>query len=367
MKIALLAARNSIHTVRWANGLAARGYKVHLITAHHGGDKLDDRVQVYPLLFRAPVGYYLNVVHFKMLLRKIQPDILHAHYASGYGTLGRLSRFHPYILSVWGSDVYDFPLKSPVNRWIVIKNLQAADWVCSTSVTMAEQTRRLCPSVKNLTVTPFGIDIEVFSPRRELKDPSVITVGTVKKLAPKYGVDVLIRAFSLAREKLRKHDTASAERLRLLIVGDGPQRMELEYLTKKLGIDSVTTFVGQVPHRDVPDYLNRLDVYVAVSRLDSESFGVAVLEASACGLPVVVSDAGGLPEVVKHGITGYVVERDNVEATADAIMRLVENPSLRNQMGDAGRQHTKTNYNWTDSVSIMEAVYAKVTKHFGRY
>ena len=363
MKIAYLAARNSIHTVRWVNELAARSHEVHLISMHHGGDMLHPKVNVYYLPIGSPLGYFLNVSSLRYLLGKIQPDLLHAHYASGYGTLGRLCAFHPFILSVWGSDVYIFPFQTLVNKWLVKKNLLSADWVCSTSKAMAEQTRWLCPSIKRLSITPFGIDTEVFSPREALSDPNIITVGTIKNLAPQYGIDILIRAFSLVQDRLRKYDPVTAEKLRLLIVGDGPQRLELEVLTRKHGINNITTFVGKVPHFEVPKYLNRIDIFVAVSR--SESFGVSVLEASACGLPVVVSNAGGLPEVVNHEITGYVVEKENVEDTAAAIMRLVGNPLLRKQMGDAGWQHVTTHYKWADSVSIMEAVYANNVRIVG--
>ena len=109
-----------------------------------------------------------------------------------------------------------------------------------------------------------------------------------------------------------------------------------------------------------PSLLNRLNVYVAVSRLDSESFGVAVLEASACGLPVVVSDVGGLPEVVIEGETGLVVERENPEATASALEELVFDDEMRKKMGEAGRNHVIRNYEWTACVRRMERVYEKV-------
>ena len=127
----------------------------------------------------------------------------------------------------------------------------------------------------------------------------------MKTLAATYGIDLLIQAFStLVADPLLQAD-GLAQRLRLLIVGDGPEYATLTSLAQTLGVSAVTTFAGVVPHCDVPAWLNRLDIYVAASR--QESFGVAVLEASACGLPVVVSAAGGLPEVVRSGETGFIV------------------------------------------------------------
>ena len=109
LKIALLAGISSIHTTRWANALAERGYDIHLLTQHRGGDVVSANVKLHYLPFQGNKGYFLNVPFLRVLLRKLKPDLLHTHYASGYGTLGRLSGFHPYLLSVWGSEVCDFP------------------------------------------------------------------------------------------------------------------------------------------------------------------------------------------------------------------------------------------------------------------
>ena len=361
-RLVLLAARDSIHTVRWANALANRGYDVHLVSIRRSGDPLQDSVKTHYLSYPVPFGYFLNVRELRRLLEHIKPDVFHAHYASGYGTLGRLARYHPYVLSVWGSDVYDFPERSLYHRNLIIRNLEAADWVCSTSRVMAEHTSDLGAIIPKLSITPFGIDLALFRPKPELRDSDTITVGTVKALDEKYGIDILISAFAQARTTIRENGAdCLAARLRLSIIGDGPLRSNYEVLAKDLGVYDVCEFVGRVPHHQVPDYLNRLDIYVAVSRLDSESFGVAIVEASACGLPVIVSDVGGLPEVVVNGKTGFVVPRESVDATATSIMRLAESPGLRQEIGEVGRQHVKRHYEWSQNVTQMEHVYREVT------
>jgi len=359
MKIAYLAARNVIHTVRWVNALAQRGHRIFLITMHaQDGDPLDERVQVFRLPVAAPWGYFFNTLALVKLLRQLQPDILHVHYATGYGTLGRLCQFKPLILSVWGSDIFDFPRQSWLHRYLLRKNLQAANQICSTSQVMAMATQALCGNEKPITLTPFGIDTNFFSPRPSLRDQRFLTIGTVKTLAPKYGIDTLIRAFSQLRQHLLTQHPSLAQSLRLCIAGDGPQRFELQQLVKQLGLDTITELAGHIPHAQVPDYLNKLDIYVAASRLESESFGVAILEASACGLPVVVSRIGGLPEVVKEGVTGWLVEVDQVEQWVTALLKLIENKNLAQQMGMAGRQYVMEQYEWENCVNILEGIYA---------
>ncbi|OQY53428.1 MAG: glycosyltransferase family 4 protein [Candidatus Parabeggiatoa sp. nov. 2] len=357
MKIAYLSAGNAIHTVRWVNALAQRGYTIFLITMHEGDEPLHKNVQLFKLPIPAPFGYFINASFLKRLLKQLQPDLLHVHYASGYGTLGRLCRFKPLILSVWGSDVFDFPHQSRWHRALLVKNLQAATRICSTSQIMAAATQQLCFDERPIVITPFGIDTTLFSPRPELRDNTVFKIGTVKTLAPKYGIDTLIQAFYKLRKTLA--DTPLAQQLRLCIAGDGPQRAELQALVAKLGLSAVTEFAGHLSHAQVPAYLNQLDIYVACSRLDSESFGVAILEASACGLPVVVSRVGGLPEVVEEGVTGLLAQKDNVEQFAAALLKLVQNQTLRDSMGEAGRQHVIEEYDWQESVQILEAVYSK--------
>ncbi len=360
MRIALLARAGSIHTVRWANALAERGVDVDLLSAHEGSPMLSPGVRVYRLPVRPRLGYFLNVVPLRRWLRRIRPDILHAHYASSYGTLGRLSGYRPWVLSVWGADVYDFPGRSPWNRHLLLANLRAADYVCSTSQVMAAHTQSLCPGIRDLAVTPFGVDVVQFGPRPQLRDGTFITIGTVKMLTPKYGIDTLIQGFARCRELLHAERNEAANRLKLRIVGSGPQRNALQRLANELGVAEATCFVGQISHSEVADQLNQLDVYVAVSRLESESFGVAVIEASSCRLPVVVSNVGGLPEVVLDGKTGFVIAKEDPEALAHTLSRLIRNSDLRRELGAAGRQHVVDHYDWRENVSRMERVYREV-------
>lgn len=356
MIIALLAGINAIHTTRWANSFSHRGHEVHLITSHEGGDPLDPNVITHNLPYKAPFGYYLNAKKLKKLLDSIKPNILNVHYASGYGTLARLSGFHPYVLSVWGSDVYDFPYKSFFHKITLRKNILSADVVCSTSHVMANQTRKICPEIRHIPVTPFGIDTTLFKPAPKDEKTRQITIGTVKTLKTKYGIDVLLKAFAFARNKLSKNDLKTSTDLRLMIVGGGPQENELKELSKTLNIERQCIWVGKVNHSEVPRFLNQIDIYVALSRLDSESFGVAILEASACGKPVIVSNVGGLPEVVKDGETGIIVNKENPEDSGKAILKLVSNQVLREKMGQQGIIHVKEKYEWNKCVDLLEEV-----------
>ena len=132
--VALLGAANSVHLQRWACGLAQRGLRVSVITQHADDAlALPTDVQRHALPRCGAAGYFTNAPALRRLLRRLAPDLLHAHYASGYGTTAALAGFHPLVLSVWGSDVYEFPQRSRwARRWLV-HNLRCADMVTSTS------------------------------------------------------------------------------------------------------------------------------------------------------------------------------------------------------------------------------------------
>ncbi len=357
--IAFLASGRSIHTVRWVNDLTQLGHKIHLVTMHPPDpmNLLDERISVHVLKINRSLGYVLNVWELRRLLLKIQPTLLHAHYASGYGTLARWSGFHPLLFSVWGSDVYVFPDEAKWKKKLLRRNLRAADFIASTSMAMKGQVERFGKFDRPIAVTPFGVDCELFRPMEETGNMSdSFTIGTVKALESCYGVEYLIRAFSIVR---KRHPTV---KMNLLIVGEGSLRSDLEHLARELGVEDVTEFKGRVSAREVPRYLNQLSVYVAVSL--SESFGVAVLEASACGIPVVVSDAGGLPEVVKNGVTGFVVLKENAEAAADAMQALIVDPELRKRLGNNGRKFVLENFERVKVTKKMDDLYHRIVQEF---
>jgi L-malate glycosyltransferase len=329
-------------------------YDVHLLSQTAPLPGLAGAVTVWRTPFTGSAGYFLNVAFARKVVTGLNPDFVHAHYVSGYGTLAVLTHFRPLIISVWGADIFEFPQKSRIHAWRIRRNLEAADVVLSTSEVMARETARY--TAKSIRVTPFGVDIDVFSPGavQSIFASTDIVIGTVKTLAPKYGIDVLIRAFKIVKEK---HPSLP---LKLLIVGGGPLRESLQALTRHLDIEPDTVFAGEVAHSEVPRYQNMLSISVSVSVQHSESFGVAVIEASACGKPVIVSNVGGLPEVVEAGHTGLIVPVRDVPATATAIESLILDPELRVQMGRAGRELVLQRYAWPKNVQTMLGIYSEL-------
>jgi L-malate glycosyltransferase len=355
MKIALLGDAESIHFLRWANGLAERGLEILAITLHEPLRGYDPRIEMVRIQPTAPPGYVLAAYSLQRQLRIHNPDLLHAHYASGYGTLAALSGYKPLVVSVWGSDVYEFPLRSVAHRWLLKHNLAAAIRITSTSHAMKDWTRAF--THHPIDVVPFGVDTRTFRPANDPENGSRITIGTVKTMAPEYGIDTLIRAAALLAS-----DT-TFPRFSLRIVGGGPDLEALQQLTASVGLSSVTTFVGQVDYSSVPGELNRFTVAAFPSRA-SESFGCAAVEALACGVPVVASNVDGFNEVLSEGKFGVLVPRDDPRPLAEALRDLILHPDKRRALSEEGRKAVAERYEWSNCVDNMLGVYQVVMSDY---
>jgi glycosyltransferase involved in cell wall biosynthesis len=361
MKILLLADPASSHTIKWANSLSEKGLDIYIIGLSNFNPKLfNERIKIESLnisqRFKTKTSGSFSKIVYLYAIKKIikiikifKPDILHAHYASSYGLLGSLTGFHPFIISVWGSDIYNFPQKSFIHCKIVRFNLSKADVILSTSNAMSKQTKKFTD--KKIIVTPFGIDTDKFKPKKSTSIfvASDFVIGTIKTLEKNYGIEYLIKAFKIVKEK------QSVKILKLMIVGTGTQQTYLKSLVNELNLKNDTVFTGYIDHQKIPNYQNMLDVAVIPSI--NESFGVTALEASACGKPVIASNVGGLLEVIEDGVTGYLVEKQNPQAIADALEKLINNEDLRKELGTNGRNKVIKEYNWEVCVEKMISVY----------
>ena len=363
-RVLILSDSSSDHTKRWVKATAERGHKVALFSlndmdadyyqnlegvtlyAHNIFGTLKDQKTNGTI---EKLNYLKPYRALKRCIREFKPDIVHAHYATSYGLLGVLSGFHPLIISLWGSDAYLFPKVSWLHRKLLEFNLSRADRILSTSHCMAREISKYTD--KKIFVTPFGVDENRFVPAKSKDEKKEFVIGTVKALSAIYGIDTLIDAFAIV---VRENP---AMKLRLVIAGDGTERNNLEKQAQDLGLADKVTFLGRISNEDVAVLLSNLDVYVALSRSDSESFGVAAVEAMSCGVPVVVAAADGFKEVVPDMVAGYIVPKNDARAAADRISYLLNNRTIAKEMGEAGRKHVLDNYTWTSSVDTMMDIY----------
>lgn len=358
MKICYLGDANSIHTKKLCCFFRDKGYDVSVISLNDGEI---EGVKVYSMAIKvenqgnsiAKLRYLKNIMKIRKLVKEINPDILHAHYATSYGLIGSLVNYKPYVISVWGSDVYDFPKKSFIHKGILKYNLKKADLVLSTSKVMAEETNKY--TKKEIPITPFGVDIEKFKPSNKFTtNDEEIVIGTVKTLEENYGIDYLIKAFQIV---MKRNKNLS---LKLRIAGKGSKEKELKNLCKEFNIEESVEFLGFVNQKEVPNVFNSFDIAVFPSIF--ESFGVAAVEAEACGVPVIVSDVGGLMEATNPEYSSLVFKKKDINDLAEKIETLLYDNVLRKVMGNNARKFVEEKYNYIDNFNYINSIYVDLLK-----
>jgi glycosyltransferase involved in cell wall biosynthesis len=266
--------------------------------------------------------------------------------------IGALTGFHPFIISVWGTDVMKFPQKNIINRKLLKYNFKKADVICATSNTIKSYVSQVID--KPVEVIPFGVDLNIFKPKqvKSLFAPTDFVVGTIKPLENIYNIHILVEAFT---KLSKKHDN-----MKLLIIGEGREKEHLMKMCAQNEINDKVIFPGRINFAEISNYFNMLDVLVNIS--DYESFGVSVIEAMACEKPVVVTDVGGLKEVVETSEYGALVKIADVDATMAAIERFYFDKELKIQTGKNCRRKVNQKYNWENNVEQMIKVYQDLLK-----
>lgn len=254
--------------------------------------------------------------------------------------------------------------QSVPKRWAYRVLLGAAAALVANSRWTANLTSEVLaelgiPNAPNrVRVVPLGTDPDRFRPGLETAEVRArygLAAGrwlvTVARLVPHKGIDTAIRALAGLYDSIPD--------LRYLVVGSGPDQVQLQALARTLGVADRVRFLTGVPDEDLPALYNVGTIYLGLSRrspLAVEGFGISLVEASACRLPVIGGRSGGVPEAVREGETGLLVDPADPREAADAVRLLLDTPSLADRLGQGGRQAVETYFNWGRVVDDMRNI-----------
>lgn len=366
MRLLLLADASSAHTQKWVTGLISKNINILLFSLRNENESLkklaqkNDNLQITScdkiVVSNASAfskSTYLSVLpELKRSIREFKPDLVHAHYASSYGLLALLSKFRPYVISVWGSDILQFPERSPLHKAVFKVIVNKARRVFSSSKLMAESYKKF--SKKNhCEIIPFGIDLNQFNYSEPNLKANAFKFCIVKTMAHTYGIDIAINAF------LQLKNLHPQYNLSLHIAGNGPELENYKQLAGK-ELNKSIQFHGKIEYLDVPKFIKQNDVFLNLSR--NESFGVSVIEASACGRPVIVSNRGGVPETAVNQKTGFILKELDVNHCVDAMTNYLEQPNLIIKHGQAGRKYVEDNYNFQQNLASQINAYTEILR-----
>lgn len=360
MKICLFADAQSVHIRQLAHHLSQRGHHVHVVT--HKLAKLSgatvEKFSVPPSGFSNPRRWVSRRRRYLQdIFRKF--DVVNVHFLADWGLAEVLSDRRDadarLVATAWGSDVVDPPGETPATAELTIARkelLRAADAVTTCGPSFARTVADYVKiPVSSISVVPFGVDLSLFQPDHSpsrIKDPA--SIGFFKGFRAVYGSTTLMRAIPTVHSQ--------CPHARLEMIGDGAEWKKCQTMALDLGVDRAIQWVGRVEHSLLPDRIKRWQLSVIPSV--HEAFGVAALESQAMGVPVVASRVNGLNDTILDGQTGLLVPVGDSAALAESIVRFLQDPGLRMQMGHAGREMVARHYNWNDLAGQWDALYSRI-------
>lgn len=358
MKICYIAEGSSIHTQKWMKYFAGRGHELHLIS-RKPFEAIDSKglnsywltSARYPVLLRYPY----DTLRVRRLIKEIKPDMLHVHYAVGYGLLGALSGFHPFILSVWGSDILVAPKQSKIYRGTVKLAIGRADVIHCDADHIIAPLIKLGAKPEKIKLIYFGVDTQKFKPadrnkklQEELGIVNSPTVISIRSLEPIYDIETLISSIPMVLKEIPE--------AKFLIVGGGSQEAKLKEQGESLGISQSVKFTGRISNDELPEYLNSVDIYVSTSLSDA-GLASSTAEAMACGLPVIITDFGDNKKWVEDGTNGFLIPLKNSQVLASKIIQLIRNKEVRDKFGQINRQIIEERNDWQKEMRKIEELY----------
>ncbi|MFQ5776486.1 MAG: N-acetyl-alpha-D-glucosaminyl L-malate synthase BshA [Terriglobia bacterium] len=352
--------------------LAARGHEIHFISyappirlaEFDTQPEISRRicfheveVMAYPLFDYPPYALSLATIMAEVAVH-YELDLLHVHYAIPHSVSAYLAqamlapRRLPFVTTLHGTDITLVGQDRsflPVTRFAI----EQSNGVTAVSDYLREVTRREFNVHKPIEVIPNFVNCDRYqrrddpARRRQFAPHGEFLIAHLSNFRPVKRVPDVIEVFASVRKEVPA---------RLLLMGDGPERANAEYMVRQKGISQDVTFLGK--QDAVHEKLGVCDLFLLPSEL--ESFGLAALEAMACEVPVVATDVGGLRDLVHPGEDGCLVTPHDTGAMARCAIDLLSEPERLRQMGRRARENARARFCSTLIVPRYEAFYEQV-------
>jgi L-malate glycosyltransferase len=348
--------------------LARRGHEIHFIT-YAQPFRLpyfvenvffhEVKVPAYPLFEYPPYSLALSVAMHATTVRH-GLDLLHVHYAVPHATSAWLAKEmlgrddFPILTTLHGTDI-TLVGRDPSYETVTRFSLQRSDGLTAVSEYLRRETiDRFQVPPEQIRVIPNFVDLEEYRPgtddgrchRSHLAPAGERVLMHISNFRPVKRVADVVRIFARVARRLPA---------RLVLIGDGPDRVLAEQAAEEERVADRVLFLGK--QESVAELLACADLFLLPSAL--EAFGLVALEAMACGVPVVATNVGGIPEVVPHGTAGYLADVGAIDEMAEAAWELLADPDRHARAGRAARTAAER-YAAENVVPLYEAHYREV-------
>jgi glycosyltransferase involved in cell wall biosynthesis len=358
----------STHDHRFLTALEKTGHQIYYLRLESRGHSLEDRPipstveQVQwnggdrTVRFRDGLRLAWDL---KKVLKKINPDLVHAGPIQTAALLVALTGYRPLVSMSWGYDILVDAQKSKSWTWATRYALKRSSVMIGDCQTVRQTAVSYGMPEERIVTFPWGVDLGHFSPGvEEKKDPTqelrsrlgwgkdVFILLSTRSWESSYGVDILAEAFVLAS---RQHPE-----LRLMMLGNGSLAARLRQIFARGEVDRFVIYPGQVKQAELPKYYRAADLYLSASHSDGTS--ISMLEALACGCPVLLSDIPGNLEWIKPGEQGWLFRDGDAHDLADKMISAVEDQKLLAGMRQKARRLAEERADWNkNSQGLLRA------------
>lgn len=316
-------------------------------------------VSIYSLkgMFKIPAWSIRSRRSINQLINRVRPDIIFCTDPRDMWLPITRKAPYPFVLFMHGEDVSAaLKRRNPIPRIILGKLMSNAAWTffnSTNSLSLAKNAWHL----ERGSAVGCGFPVEDIVEEDKKKqareqlgwDDSPVLL-TVSRLVFRKGIDTTIAALQKVLQEVPN--------CRYVVVGDGPDRRELQALAERMDLDEKVRFLGRISEELKRQVYLAADLYVMPSRPGSmgevEGFGISFLEANAYGLATIGSTVGGIPDAVEHGVNGLLVPPDDPSTLACAINELLKDPQRRREMALAGQRRIQEKFNWQKIVDSIE-------------
>jgi glycosyltransferase involved in cell wall biosynthesis len=351
------------HDHRFLSALAETEHEVFYVRLAQGGRQTEDRpvpAKINPVRWKGCQDEFRwrdlprLVFEFKRITRRIKPDIVHAGPIQTCGLIATLAGAGPRLIMSWGFDLMEDADRNSWWKAVTRYTLKRAAFFTSDCQATRDRAVAFGMAPQCTVVFPWGVDLEHFQPAsgNAGKAEDSFTLFCNRSWEPRYGVDVLARAFVKV--------ASQSEDVSLLLLGGGSQAEAIRQIFQRGGVEARVTVAGQVSQASLPRYYRMADLYISPSHVDGSS--VSLMEALACGLPCLVSDIPANREWVSDNVNGWLFRDGDADALAGGILRAMEARQTLRQIGAASRRTAEEKADWKKNFQKLLETYEQTVR-----
>ena len=294
---------------------------------------------------------------FEKVIKEVQPDIIHAGPIQKVAFLPALTSSHPLISMSWGFDLLEDAFRNIFWKKITRYVLSKSDWMLADCQTVKQTAIGFGFSKEKITVFPWGVDLNLFSPdgrskmRKEIGFKDDFLIIHTRSWEPRYGVDIMLRGFQIAAR--------SVPNLHMIMLGGGSQKKRVKNFIDSHGLSNRIHLYGYQKNEKLAVYYQAADAYLSASHIDGSS--VALMESMACGCPAIVSDIPSNLEWITDGVEGWTFHDGDADNLAKKIVIAADMQRKLNGLGKAARSKTERFANWNNNVEKLLNTYQTVS------